>query len=202
MLFALASVVASNAYALWPANGAPVCIATNAQLAPVIVSDGAGGAIITWYDRRTGSYDIYAQRVDAAGVPQWTPDGVAVSTIAGDDFTPRIASDGGGGAIIAWQDLRTGYDNDIYAQRVNAAGVPQWTARRRRVRHRRRGCISARPGGSHTRGQRCGRSDHHLYGQSDHYHQLRHLCRAGEYRRGVAVDRQRDPSLHRHERPI
>src|SRR5207247_977722 len=95
-----------------------------------IVSDGAGGAIVTWTDQRdtiaTGS-DIYAQRVNAAGVPQWAANGVALCTAANDQVAPTIASDGAGGAIATWTDGRSG-NNDIYAQLVNPAGVPQWTA--------------------------------------------------------------------------
>jgi len=32
-----------------------------------IVADGSGGAIITWYDYRSGAYDIYAQGLSASG---------------------------------------------------------------------------------------------------------------------------------------
>ena len=112
----------------WTADGVALCTAVNDQVAPQIVSDGAGGAIVTWYDRRAGTnYDIYAQRVNASGVPQWTANGVGVCTAANDQTTPMIASDTAGGAIVTWQDVRAG-NNDIYAQRVNAAGVSQWTA--------------------------------------------------------------------------
>jgi FlgD Ig-like domain len=113
----------------WTANGVAVCIATNSQIYPTIVSDGAGGAIVTWYDLRSGvGYDIYAQRVNAAGVPQWTPNGAAICTATNNQFIPTIVSDGAGGAIVTWSDFRSGLDGDIYAQRVNASGVPQWTA--------------------------------------------------------------------------
>lgn len=37
-----------------------------------------------------------------------------------------LATDGNGGAIIAWSDDRNGY-SDVYAQRFNADGVAQWT---------------------------------------------------------------------------
>jgi len=37
------------------------------QWCPQLVSDGAGGAIITWDDLRSENYDIYAQRVDYNG---------------------------------------------------------------------------------------------------------------------------------------
>ena len=113
----------------WTANGVAICTAAFEQYAPTIVSDGAGGAIVTWYDYRSGaSYDIYAQRVNASGAPQWTGNGVALCTAAFNQFDPTIVSDGAGGAIVTWYDFRNGADPDIYAQRVNASGAPQWTA--------------------------------------------------------------------------
>ena len=114
----------------WTANGVALCAADSTPgNNPTIVSDGARGAIVTWQDYRGGTnYNIYAQRVDSVGVPQWTADGVALCTAAGNQIHPKIASDGAGGAIVTWQDYRGGTASDIYAQRVNAAGVPQWTA--------------------------------------------------------------------------
>jgi len=45
-----------------------LCTATGLQGSPTIASDGAGGAIVTWTDFRSGTNsDIYAQRVDANG---------------------------------------------------------------------------------------------------------------------------------------
>ncbi|MGA2622716.1 MAG: T9SS type A sorting domain-containing protein [Bacteroidota bacterium] len=110
----------------WAANGAAICTVTNDQVYPAIVSDGSGGAIMTWVDYRSGDDHIYAQRVNASGAVQWTAGGVAI-TAPGDQTLPIIVSDGSGGAIITWQDLRNG-NWDVYAQGVNASGVPQWTA--------------------------------------------------------------------------
>jgi hypothetical protein len=113
---------------LWTADGVALCTAANGQAYPTIASDGAAGAIVTWYDNRSGTnYDIYAQRVNKTGVVQWTADGVALCTAANDQANPTIVSDGSGGAIVTWQDRRSG-NYDIFAQRVNAAGVPQCTA--------------------------------------------------------------------------
>ncbi len=112
--------------ALWAANGVAVCTAAGDQHYPRIVPDGAGGAIITWHDGRSG-WDIYAQRIDSDGNPLWTADGVAVCAAAGDQYYPEIAPDGSGGAIIAWMDMRSG-DFDVYAQNVDAGGTMLWTA--------------------------------------------------------------------------
>ena len=112
----------------WVADGVALCTATGDQYSPTIVSDGAGGAMVTWQDYRSGTYDIYAQRVNASGAVQWTANGVALCTATGNQQLPTIVSDGAGGAIVTWYDKRNGSDNDIYAQRVNASGAVQWVA--------------------------------------------------------------------------
>ena len=54
--------------------------------------------------------------MNASGVPQWTVDGVVLSTLANDQASPAIAADGAGGAIVTWHDYQA--TRDIYAQRV------------------------------------------------------------------------------------
>jgi hypothetical protein len=115
----------SSGTALWTLNGVIVSSASNNQFTPVLVSDGNQGAIIAWYDNRSGTYNEYAQRVNAAGSPVWTGDGVPVCTAAGTKDAPSIASDGTGGAFIVWQDTRNGAD--IYAQHVTVSGTTLWT---------------------------------------------------------------------------
>jgi predicted lipoprotein with Yx(FWY)xxD motif len=111
----------------WTANGVALCAADGQQWSPTIVSDGAGGAIVTWFDQRSGNYDIYAQRISADGTVQWTANGVALCTTANDQKSPTITSDGAGGAIVTWFDHRSS-SFDIYAQRISAGGTVQWTA--------------------------------------------------------------------------
>ncbi len=117
----------SASAALWDRDGSAVCIAVNNQEAHVSVSDGVGGSVIAWQDYRSGAYDIYAQRVDAWGNPLWSAGGVAVCGAAGQQMNAAIVSDGAGGAIIAWQDSRSG-NYDIYAQHIDASGDPLWPA--------------------------------------------------------------------------
>ena len=104
LVFVMVAVPSACGFAAWSENGNPVCTATGYQESPQIVSDGAGGAIITWQDRRSGNNDIYVQRVDALGVAKWGLDGVALCTAGNDQQYPQIVSDGAGGAIITWQD--------------------------------------------------------------------------------------------------
>lgn len=122
--------VAKPAFAAWPHDningGIPLQTLVSTVAFPVSVSDGAGGAIFAWVDYRTGVADIYAQRLNAYGIPQWTANGVAICTAANGQDAISMAPDGAGGAVLAWEDQRTG-GFDIYAQRINAAGTVLWT---------------------------------------------------------------------------
>ncbi len=118
--------VNSIGVAQWTADGVVISAASGSQLNPKLVSDGSGGAIIAWEDQRNGNIDIYAQRVSSSGMVQWTADGVAVSVAAGNQQSFQLISDNSGGAIITWNDSRSG-SNDIYVQRLNGAGLVQWT---------------------------------------------------------------------------
>lgn len=112
----------------WSVNGAPICLKTGMQDAPQIVTDGKGGAIITWNELGFGLPDpnIYAQRVNAVGTTQWATNGVGVCLAAGNQGLPQLTSDGNGGAVLTWIDSRSG-DNDIYAQRIDSGGSALWT---------------------------------------------------------------------------
>jgi hypothetical protein len=110
----------------WAANGVLLCNATGAQGDPVLLTDKPNGAFVAWTDNRTGG-GIAMQRVNGSGTPLLTANGVLVCTATGTQQKPHIVSDGTGGAIIAWEDLRSGL-SDVYAQRVNSAGTAQWTA--------------------------------------------------------------------------
>jgi hypothetical protein len=108
--------------ALWTANGLAVGNAAGDQLNQQIVSDGLGGAIVAWSDARSGTSDLYAQRLNSAGVSQWAAGGAPICTAAGFQNTPTLVSDGSGGAVIAWQDGRNSSNGDIYAQRIERNG--------------------------------------------------------------------------------
>ncbi|MDD5082422.1 MAG: choice-of-anchor D domain-containing protein [Dehalococcoidales bacterium] len=118
--------VNSSGIAQWTDNGTAVCTSASDQEYPQLVSDGAGGAIITWRDNRNSNYDIYAQRVNSSGIAQWTDNGTVICNVTNGQDEPQLVSDDSGGAIIVWQDNRQRND-DIYAQWINSSGIAQWT---------------------------------------------------------------------------
>jgi hypothetical protein len=122
----------SSGVAKWTANGVPLSATTNAVNALFMTTDGAGGGICSWEESRgtgiSGSDNIYAQRIGSNGTVQWGDSGANVCTNNFPQENPSVASDGSGGAIIAWEDNRNnGANQDIYAQRMNASGTAQWT---------------------------------------------------------------------------
>jgi Secretion system C-terminal sorting domain len=111
----------------WAANGVAICTVDSDQVSPAIISDGSGGAIIAWQDKRSGSFDIYAQHVNESGVLQWSPStGDSVCTAAFDQVNIVMVSDGSGGALLTWQDSRSTTDIDIWVQRMSSAVAIRW----------------------------------------------------------------------------
>jgi hypothetical protein len=120
--------VLSNGQLAWRADGIPVCLASGMQWNVQVVRDGVGSGIICWQDRRAGTYDnIYAQRLDATGFAKWAVDGIPLASINGQQYYPKMVSDCVGGAVIVWQDNRSGFDYNIYSQRINANGQILWS---------------------------------------------------------------------------
>jgi len=99
-----------------------VSIESSVQL-PKLCTDGAGGAVLTWYDGRNGEADIFAQRISASGVQLWGEDGMAVSTTTNDQRSPVIVPSLAGSTIMAWEGIRAMTGSNIYAQQVSADGV-------------------------------------------------------------------------------
>lgn len=126
-----AQLINASGTILWPVGGASVCNASSLQNIPNLVSDGTGGAIISWEDWRSYSQaDIYAQRISSNGFTNWSFNGIPVCTEPNlaHQYSTKIISDGAGGAIICWQDNRTSSTGlNIYTQKVNATGTVQWT---------------------------------------------------------------------------
>lgn len=118
----------------WSIGGVPVCVESNAQWNPQIVVNGGNGAVISWQDRRSGTVDqIYGQRIDANGTARWALNGVQLSSSSGIQYNQRMVSDGEGGAVVVWQDNRSGLDYDIFTQRVSDDGRILWTGSGRAV---------------------------------------------------------------------
>jgi hypothetical protein len=100
---------------------------TGSQLHPALATDADGDFLIAWHSNGQdgSSYGVYAQRYDAAGIPQGTEFRVNSYT-TGIQARPSVGIDAIGNFVIAWYSAaQDGSFNGIYAQRYDSAGLPQ-----------------------------------------------------------------------------
>jgi hypothetical protein len=106
----------------WPVNGLAVTDNTALDDYTDLAPDGQGGAYLSWvqYSFATGD-QVLVQHLTGAGsvAAGWPAGGRVVPTVVGSP-RPRIAADGVGGAIVAWEDyyeraraLRIGPDGPV-----------------------------------------------------------------------------------------
>ncbi len=169
---------------LWSPGGKALSVATGHQYYPQIVRDG-GSCVVAWQDRRSGSYDIFSQRVDLTGISRWDSNGVTVTNSPNDQYIPQLAGDGLEGAVLAWADFKLGTGStDIFANRIGSNGLlaggcfrtfNQDSLAKRGVRIRK--TISLMPNEGNVRDTVFGRGvfshglvvGHERYDSSDHY---------------------------------
>jgi len=118
--------LSSSGEVLWGQEGVRInYLTTDDQQQPQIVSDGSGGAIITWAEvllDKGQPASVFALRVGADGSILWkSPVRTLMSVV---HPQTRVVSDGLGGAIAVWEDHRQGMA--IYAQKVSTEGKALW----------------------------------------------------------------------------
>lgn len=122
--------VSADGEILWAVEGIPMCTASGSKSLLHAISDGSGGAIVVWRDRRGSDYDFYGQRIDSNGNILWPAgapslDAQPLVTVAGEQDSLSAISDGAGGVIISWRhDDPT--DDAAYAQRIDPNGNRMW----------------------------------------------------------------------------
>ena len=101
-----------------------VSASASSQQADAVLPDGNGGAFVFFEDDRAGNLDVYALHLLASGDedPAWPAGGLALCTAVGDQGAIRAVSDGAGGALVCWLDVRSGTPKN-YITRVLPTGT-------------------------------------------------------------------------------
>ena len=95
-------------------------------------ADGAGGSYVVWIDKRNGNgtglgTGIYAQHLNAAGVPQLTANGLRLFQTGSRDVFFMRAIPWNSGMLVAWVQGAPGVGGDtLRCQYYSLAGTPQW----------------------------------------------------------------------------
>jgi hypothetical protein len=97
------------------------------QNAADVAMNPEGDFVVAWASegQDLSGYGVYAKRYNAAGLPQGPEFPVNTHTAA-NQLAPSVAMDADGDFVVAWQSQgQEGSLYGVYAQRYNAAGVPQ-----------------------------------------------------------------------------
>lgn len=91
------------------------------QWDPTVGSNAAGLTLVAWADERLGTTDIFGARLYADGGTPDADGGFAITTVAGDQYTPTITWDGAR-FLVAWVDEGT-LGTEVHAATVDADGT-------------------------------------------------------------------------------
>jgi len=99
---------------------------SGAQVQPKLAPTGDGGTYVSWFDNSDGGYDVYLQRLDAAGIEQWAHNGILVAD-RGFSSTQDygLAVDTAGNALLAYRDDQGAFER-ISATKVSPDGILLW----------------------------------------------------------------------------
>lgn len=120
---------------LWGSLGKSIVLEAGEQSMPLLVSDGAGGAICAFRDggdfQAGRTKGFWMQRIEPNGTARWGSGGVLIHP-SSQPFAPGIewdlCADGTGGAVLVYEEssLNTSLAGNIYAHRVDGAGTRFW----------------------------------------------------------------------------
>jgi hypothetical protein len=114
----------------YAASGAPIggelrvnTITTGQQTAAAVAMDAAGDFVVVWSSDVLGQYAVQSQRFSASGSRVGSE--FRVDTFANQGLAyPSIATEPGGGFVVAWQELSDAGAYGIVGRRFDASGTP------------------------------------------------------------------------------
>lgn len=122
-------LTAPLAHADWSIDSSvntPIATQSGDTVQPKVAPAPGGGSYVSYFDNSGGGYDVWIQRMDAKGNPVWPGNGVQVANLALSSTQDYgLTSDGQGGAVLAFQDDRSG-SIKITATRVDQDGNQVW----------------------------------------------------------------------------
>ncbi|MFN3849985.1 MAG: T9SS type A sorting domain-containing protein [Spirosomataceae bacterium] len=137
--FTIAFVLAIQCtFAQWTSTSKPanlVSAANELQRDAKFSTDSLGNSYYVWTDFRNNKTELFAQKLNSLGSPQWGKDGVRVGVLADNynlnlRFTPKIIKpDGLGGALILWHNYYNTSNTQIaylFLQHIDSKGVTKW----------------------------------------------------------------------------
>ncbi len=129
LVLVVLSAATAAAFGQWSADpGENLAIADRPgeQTQPKIQPTSDGGCYVSWFDNANGGYDVFLQRLDAAGIEQWTHNGILIADrgfSSTQNYDLRVDADDY--ALLTFRDDRFA-DVQITATRISPGGVAVW----------------------------------------------------------------------------
>ena len=100
-------------FAQWstdPNTNLMICDVAGEQALAKIAMTSDGGCYISWFDTRSGAYNVYLQRLDPLGYKIWAPDGLLISNHPQDSWITDydLICDQNDNAVLVFSDIRSG----------------------------------------------------------------------------------------------
>jgi hypothetical protein len=131
-LFTLLLVMAVMVRAQWsndPSQNLRITQLPTEQALPKVAITPDGYCYVCWFSIENGDYSVRLQRFDVHGNKLWGDEGMVVSDHPTETWLTDydLDCDPYGNAVIAFQDIRTGY-NDVFAYCISPSGNFLWGA--------------------------------------------------------------------------
>jgi hypothetical protein len=126
----LLPVIVSGQWSTNPATNNPISTATGEQAIPKIATCPNGDSYIGFFSFESGNYNVRLQRLDAQGNILWENNGILISSHPQMTWLTDwdMTADNANHAILAFQDIRNGGNNNVVAYRISPSGSFAWGA--------------------------------------------------------------------------
>ena len=107
-----------------------ICDLNGEQALAKIAMTSDGGCYISWFDTRSGAYNVYLQRLDPLGYKMWAPDGLLISNNPQDTWLTDydLICDQNDNAVLVFSDIRVAGFLKPFAYKINPNGDFLWGA--------------------------------------------------------------------------
>jgi hypothetical protein len=122
--------ISSGQWSTNPAVNNPISSATGEQAIPKIATCPNGDSYIGFFSMEGGNYNVRLQRLDAQGNILWTNNGILISNHPQMTWLTDwdMTADNANHAILTFQDIRNGGNNNVVAYRISPSGGFIWGA--------------------------------------------------------------------------
>ena len=104
-------LIFNSVFAQWstdPNVNLMICDVAGEQALAKIAMTSDGGCYISWFDTRSGAYNVYLQRLDPLGYKLWAPNGLLISNNPQDTWITdyNLICDQNNNAVLVFSDIR------------------------------------------------------------------------------------------------